>query len=94
MVGIPLCLNAPVAMHLPPACSNHYILVAMHKHRGRNAPLLDEMPHFGDSRFLGKKYYLSIKKSIICIYVMDSHDAVWVFWLINGVWIVVAPSVG
>ena len=31
---------------------------------------------------------------ILILNVMDSHDAVWVFWLINGVWIVAAPSVG
>ena len=52
---MPRCLNAPVAMPLLPSrnvpiakseCT--HIL----EHCGRNAPLLDGMPHFCDSRFL------------------------------------------
>ena len=62
MVGMPLCLNAPVAMPLLPnrnapiaksQCT--HILEHCGRH-GRNAPLLDGMPHFRDSRILGKHY--------------------------------------
>ena len=54
MVGMPLSLNAPVAMPLLPsrnAPTAKSQCTHILEHRGRNAPLLDGMPHFRDSRF-------------------------------------------
>ena len=70
VVGMPHCLNAPVAMPLLPSRNAPtaksqcpHIL----EHCGRNAPLLDGMPHFLGSRVFNIYIFYIILKIIVIL---------------------------